>query len=66
MSLGVFLVSFVVGLEHGLGYEFGVEYDELDEFGGYVCCVFVAYRDVFDEFGGVFDEFGRGLTRVWR
>ena len=46
MSLGV-------GLEQELGDEFGVDFDELDEF-VWVCCVFAAFGDAFDEFGGVF------------
>ena len=59
MSLGV-------GLEQGLGGEFGVDFDELDEL-GCVCCVCVEFGDAFDEFGGAFDEFGRGFgSRAWR
>ena len=53
MSLGVFLMSLGVGLEHELGDEFGVEFDAFDEFGG----AFVAFGDAFDEFGDAFDEF---------
>ena len=34
MSLGVFLMSLGVGLEQELEVEFGVEFDDFDEFGG--------------------------------
>ena len=54
MSLGVFLMSLGVGLEHELGDEFGVDFGELDEFGGVFCCAFVPFRDAFDEFWGCF------------
>ena len=40
MSLGVRLMSLGVGLEQELGDEFGVDFDEFDEFGGaFVVCV---------------------------
>ena len=40
MSLGVFLMSLGVGLEHELRDEFGVDFDEFDEFGGaFVVCL---------------------------
>ena len=38
MSLGVFLMSLGVGLEQELGDEFGVEFDEFDEFGVRFLC----------------------------
>ena len=57
MRLGVFLVNLGVG----------ADFDEFDEFGVCVCCVFVAFRGAFDEFGGVSDEFVRGFgPRAWR
>ena len=62
MSLGVRLMSlgWVWGKKQ-LGDEFGVDFDELDEFGGCACCVFAAFGDAVDEFGRAFDEFGRGF-----
>ena len=61
------LMSLGVGLEQELGDEFGVDFDEFDEFGGAFVWCFLACRAAFDEFGGVFDEFGRGVgTKVWR
>ena len=63
MRLGVFLMSLGVGLEQELEHEFGVDFDEFDEFVG----AFVAFGDAFDEFGDAFDEFGRGFgTGAWR
>ena len=42
-------------------------FDELDEFGVCVSCVFAEFGDACDEFGDGFDEFGRTLgARAWR
>ena len=61
MSLGVRLMSLGVGWGQGLGDEFGVDFDEFDEFGVvFVVCV-LSLEMRFDEFGGAFDEFGCGF-----
>ena len=46
MSLGVFLMSLCVGLDHELGDECGVDFDEFDEFGGalVVCLLHLEMR----------------------
>ena len=62
MSLEMVLMTLGVRLEQELEDEFGVDFDEFDEFGG----AFVL-GDAFDEFGGAFDEFGLGLDKpAWR
>ena len=67
MSLGVRLMSLGVGLRQELGGEFGVDFDEFDEFGGCVCCGLAEFGDAFDEPGGAFGEFGRGFgAGAWR
>ena len=66
MSLGLRLMSLGVGLEKGLGGEFGGDFDEFDEFGGHFL-VFSRKGGAFDEFGAAFDEFGCGFgTGAWR
>ena len=45
MSLGVFLMSLGVGLEQDLGNEFGVDFDEFDEFGS-TCVVYLLRLEV--------------------
>ena len=42
-EFGVRLMSLGVGLAQELGDEFRGDFDEFDEFGGRVCCVFVAF-----------------------
>ena len=54
MSLGVILMSLGVGLGQELGNEFGVDFVEFGEFGGAFVVFLLGFRDVFDEFGGVF------------
>ena len=46
MSLGVRLMSLGVGLGQELGDEFGVDFDEFDEFGGAFLCVRCIWRCV--------------------
>ena len=62
-----------VGLGQELGHEFGVDFDEVYEFGGafVVCFLDLKMRlmslEVCDEFGGAFDEFGCGFgAETWR
>ena len=63
VSLEMIVMSLGVGLEQELEHEFGVDFDEFDEF----VRAFVAFGDAFDEFGDAFDEFGRGFgTGAWR
>ena len=45
MSLGLFLMSLGVGLEQDLGNEFGVDFDEFDEFGS-TCVVYLLRLEV--------------------
>ena len=44
-EFGVFLMSLGVGLEQDLGNEFGVDFDEFDEFGG-TCVVYLLRLEV--------------------
>ena len=55
------LMSLGVGLEQGLGDEFGVDFDEFDEFGGVfvVCLLQLEVRLM--SLGVFFAEFGRGF-----